>query len=327
MISAGSYDVAPAHRVAARLCPWAHQRWAIEQQYQELKNELGLEQFKGRSLPGWNAPLSGGPAVKCSDSARAHVWLSANSGRTRTAGGAGENDGDLVRNEPKRDGLALVNWRSNRRLGFKGKGWTSRSKSRAIQRRRGVTWRPRAGAAHSEAHRGTICRPGRTRRAGRGRHHEPPQTLQRLRARHADGRRPYVFTNARTGDRYTVNGALHIFRRAVDRAGIRTGDVTLHTLRHTAISRMIAQGFDDFTVMEISGHSSTRMLGRYTHPTESRKADALNSFALVTKRSQSPDAPRDELAELKELLGKVGGRREDRTPGLRVANAALSQLS
>jgi integrase len=139
--------------------------------------------------------------------------------------------------------------------------------------------------------------------------------------------RPYVFTNPRTADRYTVNGALHVFKRAVERAGIRTGDVTLHTLRHTAISRMIDQGYDDYTVMEISGHSSTRMLGRYTHPRDARKLEALNSFGLVTKWSQSPDGPGDELAELKELLPKAGGRQEARTPDLRVANAALSQLS
>jgi SRSO17 transposase len=31
----------------------AHQRWAIEQQYLELKDELGLDHFEGRSLPGW----------------------------------------------------------------------------------------------------------------------------------------------------------------------------------------------------------------------------------------------------------------------------------
>ncbi|MBA2602074.1 MAG: hypothetical protein H0U94_00670 [Acidobacteria bacterium] len=35
----------------------AHQRWAIEQQYQELKGELGPDHFEGhfegRSLPGW----------------------------------------------------------------------------------------------------------------------------------------------------------------------------------------------------------------------------------------------------------------------------------
>ena len=31
----------------------AHQRWAIEQQYQQLKEELGLDHFEGRSYPGW----------------------------------------------------------------------------------------------------------------------------------------------------------------------------------------------------------------------------------------------------------------------------------
>lgn len=31
-----------------------HQRWAIEQQYQELKGELGLDHFEGRTYPGWN---------------------------------------------------------------------------------------------------------------------------------------------------------------------------------------------------------------------------------------------------------------------------------
>jgi SRSO17 transposase len=32
----------------------AHQRWAIEQQYQELKTELGLDHFEGRSYHGWH---------------------------------------------------------------------------------------------------------------------------------------------------------------------------------------------------------------------------------------------------------------------------------
>src|ERR1700747_1594639 len=32
----------------------AHQRWAIEQQSQELKDELGLDHFEGRSFPGWH---------------------------------------------------------------------------------------------------------------------------------------------------------------------------------------------------------------------------------------------------------------------------------
>jgi len=124
-----------------------------------------------------------------------------------------------------------------------------------------------------------------------------------------------------------VNGTAHVFRRAVIRAGITTGDVTLHTLRHTALSRLVAAGHDDYTVMEISGHSSTRMFARYTHPTERRKIEALTLPSVSAKRAHAAESDDTTAAELAELLGKSGGRQEARTPDLRVANAALSQLS
>src|SRR4051794_19909302 len=43
----------PATASVKQLVRLAHQRWAIEQQYQELKTELGLDHFEGRSYPGW----------------------------------------------------------------------------------------------------------------------------------------------------------------------------------------------------------------------------------------------------------------------------------
>ena len=43
----------PANASLRQLVVFAHQRWAIEQQYQELKSELGLDHFEGRSYPGW----------------------------------------------------------------------------------------------------------------------------------------------------------------------------------------------------------------------------------------------------------------------------------
>jgi len=45
-------DLPPATGLR-RLVELAHQRWAIEQQYQELKSELGLDHFEGRTYPGW----------------------------------------------------------------------------------------------------------------------------------------------------------------------------------------------------------------------------------------------------------------------------------
>jgi hypothetical protein len=67
----------------------------------------------------------------------------------------------------------------------------------------------------------------------------------------------FVFTNPRTHNCYSVSGVAHVFRRAVERAGILTGDITLPTLRQPALIQMIAAGYDDYTVMAISGHSST----------------------------------------------------------------------
>ena len=44
----------PATASRKALVRLAHHRWAIEQQYQELKDELGLDHFEGRSFPGWH---------------------------------------------------------------------------------------------------------------------------------------------------------------------------------------------------------------------------------------------------------------------------------
>ena len=43
----------PASASLRQIVRLAHQRWAIEQHYQDFKSELGLDHFEGRSYPGW----------------------------------------------------------------------------------------------------------------------------------------------------------------------------------------------------------------------------------------------------------------------------------
>jgi SRSO17 transposase len=44
----------PADASLKEVVQLAHTRWAIEQQYQDFKTELGLDHFEGRSYPGWH---------------------------------------------------------------------------------------------------------------------------------------------------------------------------------------------------------------------------------------------------------------------------------
>jgi hypothetical protein len=90
---------------------------------------------------------------------------------------------------------------------------------------------------------------------------------------------------------------------------------------------MIASGYDDDTVMEISGRSSTRMLARCAHSREERKTAMLDLPTVGTNRAHADERDRSTANEIAELLKKSGGRQEARTPDLCVANAALSQLS
>jgi len=76
---------------------------------------------------------------------------------------------------------------------------------------------------------------------------------------------------------------------------------------------MIAGGYDNYTVMEISGHSSRWML-RYTHPTDARKIGALTvtrfehtASTIGCRRVRGPGAAGRNQRNVKGKL--VDGRR------------------
>jgi len=61
----------------------------------------------------------------------------------------------------------------------------------------------------------------------------------------------------------------------------------LHSLRHTALTRLGEAGADAFTIMKLAGHSSVTISQKYVHPTPETverafdKLEALNRNALA----------------------------------------------
>lgn len=55
------------------------------------------------------------------------------------------------------------------------------------------------------------------------------------------------------------------FRRVVKAAGLDSKEIVRHTLRHTAITRLVQGSTDLPTVKRISGHKTLQMVERYCH--------------------------------------------------------------
>ena len=91
------------------------------------------------------------------------------------------------------------------------------------------------------------------------------------------------------------------FARAVVRAGLDPTKVTPHTMRHTAITRLVQSGVDLPTIQRISGHKTLTALMRYVHLTGTH-IDA----AIAKIDSPLPDTITPKLhAEQKMVLRAV----------------------
>lgn len=85
----------------------------------------------------------------------------------------------------------------------------------------------------------------------------------------------------------TNNVVTRMFMDACARAkvatGRKTGGISFHCLRHTGATRMLANGADVKTVMEIGGWKNLKVMERYLHPTTEQKQAAVNTIGGKTK--------------------------------------------
>jgi len=126
--------------------------------------------------------------------------------------------------------------------------------------------------------------------------------LMRLRRNGSD----CVFTKARLFERLSCVRTSST--TACKRAGLE--GVRFHDLRHTFATNLVMSGVDLVTVKEILGHSDIVMTVRYSHPSDSRKMEAVER--LVAKRIVTVDANRYRIGSHNLVTIAENGRAEGR---------------
>lgn len=103
---------------------------------------------------------------------------------------------------------------------------------------------------------------------------------------------PYVFPSD-VGTPYLVSSLDHQHKKLRELLKM-PNEFVLHSLRHTALTRLGESGADAFTIMRIAGHSSVTVSQRYVHPSPEALETAferLDSLNRSKRGSVPPNLP------------------------------------
>lgn len=120
----------------------------------------------------------------------------------------------------------------------------------------------------------------------------PPSLSQMLRHEHEALGTPtgWLFSTSHASARHEHRQQMsEPFRRVVERAGLDPAKVTLHVLRHTAVTALIKGGVDLPTVQRISGHKTLAMVLRYTHLTNDHVDKSVETLGAALSAAFTPE--------------------------------------
>ncbi len=92
---------------------------------------------------------------------------------------------------------------------------------------------------------------------------------------------PFVFTDSKGDFKKAVNG----IKNAIKRAKLK--DCCIHSLRHTAASRLVQSGMQLYEVSHILGHSNVSMTSRYAHLAKTDVSKKARDLLNGKKQGQS----------------------------------------
>jgi integrase len=113
------------------------------------------------------------------------------------------------------------------------------------------------------------------------------EILKRQREERSD-QAGFIFPCLRKGATHPRRQISQPFARAVKRAGLDPKLVTPHTMRHTAITKLVQAGVDLPTIQRISGHKTLAMVLRYTHVSGAHIDTAMSTLDGTTGEPPPP---------------------------------------
>ena len=107
-----------------------------------------------------------------------------------------------------------------------------------------------------------------------------PRAVEMLAQRKCEAVNHLVFPGDLLTKPFQPGSLAHQHQRVRDKLKLPDGFV-LHSLRHTALTRLGEAGADVFTIMKIAGHNSITMSQRYVHPSDDAMELAFEKLGLV----------------------------------------------
>jgi integrase len=112
-----------------------------------------------------------------------------------------------------------------------------------------------------------------------------PRIVAMLSKRKADAVNDWVFPGESLERPFVPTSLAHQHRKVRDKLKLSAGFV-IHSLRHTALTRLGESGADAFTIMRIAGHSTITVSQRYVHPSSDAMELAFERLGMVGAHGQ-----------------------------------------
>jgi integrase/recombinase XerD len=131
--------------------------------------------------------------------------------------------------------------------------------------------------------------------------------------------RKFLFPAPRNGENHSVSRASWVYNFSVraKKLGLRRKNLSVYSLRHSFITRLLEEDINIFKVQKIVGHRQIETTAQYTHLTTRDICEAIKKHPLIRRTTD----PKSIFQSLEETIRKYALDQDERLDAVRVQQA------